>query len=79
MFQDRMKDPEFGHPWYLKHTREGRYEWTASDIAARCYSFRTAQRHIRDLEAGADKEWPVYHNHWKEYLDEIRLKRGNNA
>ena len=74
-YQVRMTDPVFGHPWYLKYTRNGQYEWTASDLSAKCFSLSTAQRHVRDLEAGADKDWPAYHKHWKDYLDEIRAKK----
>lgn len=71
MFQVRMRDPVFGHPWYLKDVRNGRYTWSAASLWGKCFSLSTAQRHIRDLEAGADKEWPEYHNTWKKYYKEI--------
>lgn len=70
-YQVCMTDPVFARPWYLKFVRNGQYEWTASDLYAKCFSLSTAQRHVRDLEAGADKDWPLYHNIWKEYYTEI--------
>ena len=67
----RMDDPVFGHPWYLKGVRNGRYEWSAASLWGKTFSLETAQRHIQDLENGADKSWPDYHDHWKNYYIEI--------
>ncbi len=78
-FQVRMDDTIFGHPWYLKYVREGRYEWTASSLWGKDFSLATAQAHIRALEAGSDKDWPAYHDHWKNYFIEIGVIKEANA
>ena len=74
-FQVCMRDPVFARPWYLKGIYKGRYDWTQDSLYGKDVSLQTARMHIKNLEAGADKGWTWYHNHWKEYWEELRQKR----
>lgn len=73
-FNVQMNDPVFGHPWYLKNVRNGSYSWTRDSLYAKDYSKETALRHKQVLESGADHDWPAFHNHWKEYWEELAAK-----
>ena len=63
----KMLDPLFKSPWYLKGVRNGQYTWTRSAIFAKDFSPATARKHVKALEAGADKEWEAYHKMWEPY------------
>ena len=61
----QMNDPLFCSPWYLKTVRNGTYTWTRNELFAKELTFKTATKHKKDLEAGADKDWENYRNLWK--------------
>jgi hypothetical protein len=66
-----MHDPLWPVPWYLKSCRNGRYEWSRSFLWSKEMAPDTAQKHLTELESGADKDWEWYHNQWKEYWETI--------
>lgn len=70
----KMTDPVFGRPWYLKKAYNGEYDWTRDSTYAKHFSVKTARKHIANLEAFADKDWPFYHNQWKEYFEDLKRR-----
>ena len=71
----RMKDPLFGHPWYMKSFRKGVYNWTRDALYARPLSKETATRHVENLRTGIDEDWKVYHEHWRAYWESLKKIR----
>jgi len=78
-FQIVMKDTHFCRPWYLKNVRKGTYDWTQSSLFGKDFSLRTAEKHLANLEAGADKDWSWYQNSWENYWKEIAGKKGEQV
>ena len=74
-FNIEMNDPVFGHPWYVRKYYNGKYDWTSDATYAKDFSKETALRHKRALDSGADTEWAWYHNHWKEYWEELERRK----
>lgn len=72
----RLDDPVFSRPWYLKSIGpKSGHDWTSDSSGARCFSLRTAQKHVEALQAGADTDWERYHNSWKEYYAYLDSKK----
>ena len=71
----KLTDPAVSKwPRYLKNVRKGEYTWTTDATYAKSFTRRTAEKHIKDLESGADKGWALYSGRWAAYWNEVGRK-----